>query len=214
MHCRIGYWNSSCTSFIDLNKLLYKIQYNIIIWDNTIKVHLCIFAFLQMNHYIALMQTALIDELLHAFPCLSASVHTWTCTPFFVRVHWVMLKTSSSWEHLSGILYVFCLVDCLRQLWNVSLRTSTSVVGRSSTARKIINHPFICFHTLPVSMRLEVTRTRTQCVWISFWTIFTYVFLFSFLVLEERGWGRGGNWIADVSIGITSAAEGRGNRQG
>lgn len=130
----------------------------------TIKVHLLLFPFCKqiITHYYREM--ASINEPPQAFLCLSFSL-TLPVLPVFcqsaLRGDENKLFTGSIClgSYMSSAWW-----SCLRQHWSVSLRTNSSAVRRSSGTLEIINHPFICLHTLSVSMRSKVTRTRTRCV--------------------------------------------------
>lgn len=117
----------------------------------------------------------------------SSFCDTWTWV-YFQPVYWVMLKK----QHLSWILYVLCPMDTASGSSGSFPWGHARADGRSSAPLKIINHPLICFHTL---------RVRTGTFRLN--PILNYFHMFC-LCAGRRGW----NWIADVSVAITSAAEG------
>lgn len=92
----------------------------------------------QTNHHLVLMRVALIHE------SLSLCAQSF-CQSALSDAENKLFMGAFVWDPI-------CVLPgglSLRQHWSVSLRTSTHAVGRSSARhkKKIINRPFICFHT-------------------------------------------------------------------
>lgn len=84
----------------------------------------------------------------------------------------------------------FCPVDLASGGGRSNDSLWMTTVGRSSAApQKTITNPFylLSYSSMLLSMRSEVTRTRTHSVWISFWIILSV-----FFSPPHSWWGKGG----------------------